>query len=311
MSDGDACHDRILGALLGLAIGDALGGPIENLTPAQIVARFPNGIADDRGLGAGDVTDDTEMARLVALSLIERRQLDMEDIAARLVRWADGSADRLGPSTSRGVQALKQGVPWWQAGGASEPSSGALPRCAPLGLTVPAPGVVSATVACCLPTHRHPLAIAAAVAQNLLLCQLLSGVTWSDAVASLESDSFDVEGANTIRSALATGTAPPGAVAVLAEAIACVARASTARTAFVSAIALGGDTDTRGATTGVLAGTRWGAGSLPRSWETWCSAGAEMRLVASGLTGLYHELRRRGAGFIRDARIIDSTHRSN
>ncbi|MPY90163.1 MAG: hypothetical protein GEU99_19845 [Luteitalea sp.] len=291
MNGLDACHDRILGALLGLAIGDALGGPIENMTAAEIVARFPDGVADDPQFEPGEVTDDTEMARLVALSLVDRGRLDMEDIARRLVQWAEEDTARPGPSTSRGIQALRRGVPWRQAGSIAEPSSGALPRCAPLGLVIPEPNIVAATVACCLPTHRHSLAIAAAVAQNLLLCRLVAGVLWSEAMASLESGVYDLEGAETIRAALTAGTGASGAVAVLAEAVACVAQAPTAGAALVSAVALGGDTDTRGAAAGVLAGTRWGAAAFPLEWETRCSASADMRSVADGLARLYHDLR--------------------
>jgi ADP-ribosyl-[dinitrogen reductase] hydrolase len=291
----DPSHDRILGALVGLAIGDALGAPTENMTAAEIVARFPRGNACDPPFEPGEITDDTEMARLVARSLVARQRLDMEDIARRLVRLAEDSPSRLGPSTSRGIAALRRGVPWWQAGAVSEPSSGALPRCAPLGLVLPEARIVSATVACCLPTHRHPLAIAAASAQNLLLCRLVAGATWSDASASLDSGSYDLEGAETIRTALAAGTGPPGAVAVLAEAVACVAQAPSAAAALIAAVSLGGDTDTRGAAVGVLAGSRWGANSLPQSWESGCSVSTEMRSLAGALALLRDVLSRGGA----------------
>src|SRR5262249_60198750 len=69
-------RSRALGALYGLAIGDALGMPAQSLPRADIVARYgplvgefcpgPDGHPLAAGLPAGSVTDDTEQALLLA-----------------------------------------------------------------------------------------------------------------------------------------------------------------------------------------------------------------------------------------------------
>src|SRR5215471_7433206 len=69
-------RSRALGALYGLAIGDALGMPTQSLSRAEVVARYgplvggfrpgPDGHPLSAGRPAGSVTDDTEQAMLLA-----------------------------------------------------------------------------------------------------------------------------------------------------------------------------------------------------------------------------------------------------
>ncbi len=283
--------DQVTGALIGLAIGDALGGPIENMSAAEIASLFPQGVTDyvsvkGVDLLPGEVTDDTEMAFFVSESIIEHRGLEMDDIARRLISWTETGKAKTGPSTTHGVSALQRGVPWAEAGGSAEPSSGSLPRCAPIGLLFDQSHIVAATSACCSPTHRHPLAVAATVAQNLIVCRLLDGATWQAALESLGVSAFDVSGASTIRAAIDAGIGPAGAVSVLAEAVSCVEAASDPRSAIVAAVAAGGDTDTRGACVGLLAGARWGAARLPLNWVFKCPAAKQAELFGRQLAGL-------------------------
>lgn len=117
-------RDRALGALVGLAIGDALGMPTQTL-PRDVIAAaggvtgFRAAAADHplaHGLAAGHVTDDTEQALLLADLLIDGAgAIDPGLLARRLADWeADvrrrGSADLLGPSTRAAVQAVLEGV---------------------------------------------------------------------------------------------------------------------------------------------------------------------------------------------------------
>jgi ADP-ribosylglycohydrolase len=66
-------HSRIRGCLLGGAVGDALGAPVEFLSLAEIRARYgPDGITDfDEAYGTiGAVTDDTQMTLFTAEGLL-------------------------------------------------------------------------------------------------------------------------------------------------------------------------------------------------------------------------------------------------
>ncbi len=64
---------RFLGCLLGGAVGDALGAPVEFMTRAEILRRFgPNGITQYAPAygGLGRITDDTQMTLFTAEGLI-------------------------------------------------------------------------------------------------------------------------------------------------------------------------------------------------------------------------------------------------
>lgn len=79
--------DRFRGALLGLAVGDALGATVEFHTRGH----FPS-LTDMIGGGPHDVepgqrTDDTSMALCLAESLVEQKDFDAADQMRRYVRW--------------------------------------------------------------------------------------------------------------------------------------------------------------------------------------------------------------------------------
>src|SRR6516225_3717441 len=66
-------RERFRGCLLGGAVGDALGAPVEFHTREQILARFgPDGITDYAPAygGVGRITDDTQMTLFTAEGLL-------------------------------------------------------------------------------------------------------------------------------------------------------------------------------------------------------------------------------------------------
>jgi ADP-ribosylglycohydrolase len=95
---------RSAGAVIGSAVGDALGGPFEFGPPGAFSARFPTpGTVDEMSGGGGwdpgEATDDTQMAVLVAESLLECGGLDLPDIFARFQRWAVSEPKDIGLQT--------------------------------------------------------------------------------------------------------------------------------------------------------------------------------------------------------------------
>ena len=141
-------RDRAVGALYGLAIGDALGMPTQLMSRTGIAERY--GVIDRfraadawhplaGGLPAGHITDDTEQALLLARLLIEGHGHVAPGIFARaLVEWEDamrarGSLDLLGPSTKRAVQAVLDGEPLATAGRFGT-TNGAAMRVTPVGI---------------------------------------------------------------------------------------------------------------------------------------------------------------------------------
>jgi ADP-ribosyl-[dinitrogen reductase] hydrolase len=287
-------HDRITGALVGLVLGDAFGAPIEWLDREEISTRYPGGFRDfvenaGKGLSVGQGTDDTDMALLTTESLILEGGLDLDAMAPSFVAWGHPRHD-LGQTTSGAIAALKSGVHWSRAGSDAAPSSGCLPRCAPVALAVREEELGSATVDCCRMTHRHSLAVAASVAQNLLVARLVHGAAWADAVAALTGRN-DVEPYNEAWAAILSamvdrGPAATGAPQVLAEAFHAVADAPNAEEALVAAVSIGGDTDTRGAVAGLIAGARWGLSAFPSRWLSSCQAANQAERLAGELNRL-------------------------
>src|ERR1039458_3265716 len=79
--------ERFRGSLLGLAIGDALGAPVEFKAPGTFkpIVTFQSG--GTFGLEAGQWTDDTAMALCLAESLVEQKGFDPVDQLERYLRW--------------------------------------------------------------------------------------------------------------------------------------------------------------------------------------------------------------------------------
>ncbi len=192
--------DRATGALIGGALGDALGMPTQLLSPAQIRAAY--GFVDSfvppasdhpvsKGLAAGTVTDDTEQTLLLGRILLESgSSFDHKRWVHALVKWerdvkARGSYDLLGPSTKRAIDAINDGVAPEEAGRNGD-TNGAAMRIAPVGIMMP-PQPLAALVAkvaeTCRATHNTSIAIASAAAVAAAVSNGIAGDDWQTASA--------------------------------------------------------------------------------------------------------------------------------
>lgn len=191
-------RDRALGALYGLAIGDALGMPTQSLSRAGIAARY--GVVDrllpgapDQpiapNLPAGTVTDDTEQALLLARLLVAGEgRLDPHAFAAALRAWERdmirrGSRDLLGPSTKRALERLAAGEPAADAG-RDGTTNGAAMRVAPIGIAFAGDALLDAVVDSCVVTHHTGVGIAAAAA---VAAAVSAGVAGADLPTALDA----------------------------------------------------------------------------------------------------------------------------
>jgi ADP-ribosylglycohydrolase len=191
--------DSALGALAGLAVGDALGMPTQAMRRADILADYGpiTGLtaAGPRqviaaGRPAGAVTDDTEQALLLARLLIAGEgRIDPLGFAGALVDWeqampAKGSLDLLGPSTRAALGALAAGTPPAEAG-RSGATNGAAMRIAPVGVaTPPEPlaALVDAVVAASMVTHNTSIGLAAAAAVGAAVSAGIAGASRADCI---------------------------------------------------------------------------------------------------------------------------------
>jgi ADP-ribosyl-[dinitrogen reductase] hydrolase len=134
------------GALVGLAVGDALG--TTNEFKKLAAPPFPDPAAGPLtgivgggpfGLRAGQVTDDTHMACCLYSSLSSLGHYDANDVAARYVVWSEVAFD-IGTQTrgslavvAGGEPALEAGRIVWQRSGSQAAGNGSLMRAAPIG----------------------------------------------------------------------------------------------------------------------------------------------------------------------------------
>ena len=110
-----AVERRRLGALLGLAIGDALGAAVEFKRPGTFppVTGYRGG--GPHGLGPGEWTDDTSMALALADSLATHGE-DLADQGRRYVAWwregkysVNGRCFDMASPRARGSRASRRG----------------------------------------------------------------------------------------------------------------------------------------------------------------------------------------------------------
>jgi len=172
-------QDRFRAAVLGFAIGDALGFPFRGLPPPAL-ARQPF-LGEDfaarprGGFAKGQFSDDTQMLMAVADSVTKERKVDGRSAAQHLSwLWQEGTILHPQPGTNEAMEAILHGTPWMSAGaplGVRDP--GCLSRGVVLGLwSDPSPPKLAhqAQVLTVM-THKDP-ACAAAVAAVARAIQL-------------------------------------------------------------------------------------------------------------------------------------------
>jgi len=172
-----------LGALLGMAVGDALGTTYEferiEQPPYPALATGPATDVVGGGpfaLTPGQITDDTQMAICIARSLAAHRttpDLDLLDLATRYVAWFEHAFD-VGNQTAAALRAIENGTPVAQAGllvwrtsNRRPAGNGSLMRTTPIAVYYADAGpeaVIENALADSLITHADPrCALAAAV----------------------------------------------------------------------------------------------------------------------------------------------------
>ena len=128
-----------MGAMAGLALGDALGMPTQSMSDKQIrryydgpITKLMNAVPQQPiapNMKAGAVTDDTEQAFVLARRLIDDNGcIDNTRYAHDLLQWeaamkAKGSLDLLGPSTKAALQKLTEGVSLEETGRFGPPTA--------------------------------------------------------------------------------------------------------------------------------------------------------------------------------------------
>jgi len=142
-----AFRSRCRGCLVGAAVGDALGAPLEFLTKPQILERYGR-VTDfvpvspghpNAGLLPGQFTDDTKLLVAMAEALIPGQDgligFNEAVFVSRLVAWyKSGDLRCAGKATKAACKALLKGRSPGESGVPNSLGGGAAVRAAPLGL---------------------------------------------------------------------------------------------------------------------------------------------------------------------------------
>ena len=190
--------DKILGGLYGQALGDAWGMPayfdIDHTWKAYggWITELKPGPADHPvhfGLPAGRITDDSEQAFSLAQAFIAHGGVSLDAAVEAIITWYDrvGGDDSpyVGPSTKRGVQALKRGDDPRTTGNWGD-TNGAPMRISPVGLLHPGDpmSAIEDAAVVCTPTHNTNVAISGACAVAAAVAIALTDDVSLDTVVS-------------------------------------------------------------------------------------------------------------------------------
>lgn len=299
----DPVEDRALGALIGLAIGDALGTTIE-FQQRDAYSHVTDMVGGGPfHLKPGEWTDDTSMALCLADSLIANEgALDARDLAERFVRWwregdnsVTGRCFDIGNATRAALANYRRtGVPR----GDDAPSSagnGGIMRLSPVALAAHRnlDRAVALARAQSEVTHAAPECLDAA---ELLARVLISGIA-GDGKSALEAGAAGVFETPRLRS-LAAGEwrgkrrhqirSSGYVVDTLEAALWAVDGSQSFEEAVLKAVNLGDDADTVGAVTGQIAGSIWGGSTIPGQWRLRLAWRDRLSGVASRLLAVAH-----------------------
>lgn len=279
-TDEDAIRDRAIGALIGLAVGDAVGTTLE-FKQRDSYPRLTDMVGGGPfRLKAGQWTDDTSMALALADSLIENPDLDPADLMRRFVAWRDeGAYSCTGTCFDVGMTVSSALSRWQRSGdplaGSTVPNSagnGSLMRLSPVAIRHWQDREQLRHIAALQSrtTHGAPEAVSACVAYAELIADAIAGRPRHEVLVPRRGDHAgriaEIMGGSW-RGALRHEIGSSGYVAhSLEAALWSIGRTSDFRSAVLTAANLGGDADTTAAIAGQLAGALYGASGIPQDW---------------------------------------------
>ncbi|MFQ5778027.1 MAG: ADP-ribosylglycohydrolase family protein [Terriglobia bacterium] len=302
-------REQYVGCLVGLAVGDALGYPVEGMSLAGIRREYgPAGIEDfvsGRGYPPGSYSDDTQLSLAVARALLAAGRQPIEELmqamAREFVAWFRGPEVGRGPgmTTLAACANLAHGVPWSKSGIRESKGCGAAMRVAPIGLYYFRDPEQLRHVAAysSLITHAHPTGVAGAVVNAYAVERAVEKVPLGgllDELIGIAASLSDEMAAALVKVKACDGWEPPLAFArfgetgsaeeVFASALFCFLRTpEDFRATVLAAANSSGDSDSIAAMAGALSGAYNGLGAIPEKWQRTVENRTELEHLASEL----------------------------
>jgi len=267
---------RAQGCWLGQLCGDSLGGLVEFLDAGTIAHRHPEGVRTLRDGGtwhtlAGQPTDDSEMALVLARTLVREERYDAERVFEAYRDWIDSGPFDLGITTRKALSGQLS---------ATSQANGSLMRCSPLALwdLFAMSDDERDAIARRDSSQTHPHsncrdAVAAFV--HAVSAAVREGLDREETYGRALSWARDRgEGTDVYETLVRAKSGAPedfmskqGWVLVaLQNAFYRLLHSETLEAGVVETVACGGDTDTNAAIAGALLGAVYGRESVPRAW---------------------------------------------
>lgn len=288
MNKNISLEERYRGALIGLAVGDALGTTLEFSIPGTFE---PISDMDGGGpfkLKPGEWTDDTSMALCLAESILETGGFDPLDQMRRYVRWRDegylsatGECFDIGTAITTALDNfLRWGEPYAGSIDPSTAGNGSLMRLAPVPMRwrTDLKETAHYTALSSRTTHGAPEAIDACRYYGVLIALALNGSSKDQLLAKNPEllKVFEYEPLVSVIAQLASGVfrdrEPPEirgngyVVRTLEAALWALNSTDDFRSGMLKVVNLGEDADTTGAVYGQLAGAVYGVEAIPSEW---------------------------------------------
>lgn len=284
-------RSRYQGCLTGLAVGDALGAPVEFKERGSFdtVTEMQNGGAFN--LPAGYWTDDTSMALCIAQSLIDKKKFDAVDQLERFLRWyregymsSTGFCFDIGHTTEASLLDFERTrQPYREHKATINASNGSLMRLAPIPMFFArSPEVL---IERCGDSSRttHPAAASVDACRYMgaLISASLCGGLKEDVLSEpytpypgcweqspLVDEINEIANGSYKRRQLQQIRGDSSAAGCLEAALWAFYHSDNFKDGCIMAVNLGGDTDTTAAVFGQLAGAFYGYEAIPETWRT-------------------------------------------
>jgi ADP-ribosylglycohydrolase/fructose-1,6-bisphosphatase/inositol monophosphatase family enzyme len=281
---------RAQGCLLGQLAGDSLGGLVEFRSAASILLEYPAGVrhmtdGGHWGILAGQPTDDSEMALMLARSIVQTKAYDPAAALDAYLHWYGSPPFDIGSTTSAALRGARHGKTSQerlkgakQHANTSSQANGSLMRISPLGIFGAGNPAAAADWARADSSLTHPHQVcqdACAVFVAAIAKAIAAGCSAQDCYQAALDEAKRFSVASPVAEALREAAERPpndyqthqGWVLIaLQNAFYQLLHAPTLEEGVVRTVMAGGDTDTNAAIAGALLGAVHGREAIPPQW---------------------------------------------
>ncbi|HEY3327534.1 MAG TPA: ADP-ribosyl-[dinitrogen reductase] hydrolase [Novimethylophilus sp.] len=261
-------HSGAIGAYLGLAVGDALGAPVEFLTRREIAQRGTHREMTGGGwlkLKPGQITDDTEMALCLGRAWMQAGGWDARTAAEQFAAWLKHHPIDVGNTCRRGIRRYMLDGTLQAPPSDGDGGNGAAMRILPVALATFGHDAAfqQAAIEQAHITHHHPLSDAATLALGRMVHALLAGQGVKECRKLANAL---VETHPQFRFLPYPGRASGYIVDTMQTVLHHFFHTDSFETCVVETVNRGEDADTTGAIAGMLAGALYGVKAIPLRW---------------------------------------------